>query len=439
MKTRENESICAETPANDETAVSPEEKIVFSPSVKTITVSKPVLREENGMLVLSAKVSGGVSGTCFFATEKENRDYVDEKCSDCFLIGLLFTAMYAGCDFVLEGAVSRKLFFQTRHFLMPILEEFFENNLHHINISAGELLSEGYPDADAVGTGFSGGVDSFDILREFCFEYDGPPEDKINTLLFFNVGSHGMGDRDSLSKLEHKFQERRRALEGYPKSMGFPFIIVNSNIHAFMQSGHLQTSSLASPAAALFLGKKLRLYYLASAGFPYHALFYPDKNNEKDYDIAKIDDFIMPHICTETFSAVLGGATYTRMQKTAAISSLPYVNDYLNVCNSHDVIAENCSMCFKCHRTMLSLDILGILDRFSNVFDLKKFSQRERSRYIAQVLNNRKRDMFLQDICDWAKRMNYDLESKTSLANRLYMKFTETRLYAFLRALLRRK
>ena len=247
-----------------------------------------------------------------------------------------------------------------------------------------------------------------------------------------------MGDRDSLSELEHKFQERRRALEGYSKSMGFPYIIVNSNIHAFMQSGHLQTSSLASPAAALFLGKKLRLYYLASAGFPYHELFYPNKYNEKDYDIAKIDDFIMPHICTESFSAVLGGATYTRMQKTAAICSLPYVQDYLNVCNNHDVIAENCSMCYKCQRTMISLDILGCLDRFSKVFDLKKFSSRERSRYIATLLNDRKRDMFLQDIYDWAERMNYDLKSRTSFWMRLYMRFVETKLYAVLRSVLKR-
>lgn len=50
-------------------------------------------------------------------------------------------------------------------------------------------------------------------------------------------------------------------------------------------------------------------------------------------------------------------------------------------------------------------------------------------------------DVYAEDIFryDWAKRMNYDLESRTSFATRLYMRFTETRLYAFLRAHLRRK
>ena len=59
--------------------------VVFSSTAKTITVSKPVLKEENGMAVLSADVSGAVSGTCFFSTELANRDFVDDVSSNCFL------------------------------------------------------------------------------------------------------------------------------------------------------------------------------------------------------------------------------------------------------------------------------------------------------------------------------------------------------------------
>lgn len=415
-----------------------EEAVLFSASQQQIRVSKPVLSEGNGAVTLSVQVTGGVSGTCFYSTDAANRDFVDESSSDCFLIGLLYTAMYAGCDLVLEGDVSRKLLFHVRHYVMPMLEAFTDWRLHPVDICVGGLVSRGYPDADAVGTGFSGGIDSFHTIREFYLDYHGPPEDRVNTLLFFNVGSHGMGhDKARLAWLENKFSERRKVLSGYAKDIGLPFVSVDSNVHAFMQSGHLQTSTLASLSAALFLSRRLRLYYLASLGISYHDMFYPGRELERDHDLEKIEDFLLPHLCTETFSAVSGGSACTRVRKTEAICRDPLVMKYLNVCGNPGTTAKNCSVCFKCLRTMMALEILGELHRFADVFDLKRFSGRERSRFIALLLNDRKKDLFFQDLCDLAERMNYDLKSKTTLATRLYMRFTETRLYAFLRARLR--
>ena len=411
--------------------------VVFSPSSKTITVAKPVLREENGMAVLSAEVSGAVSGTCFFSTELANRDFVDDVSSNCFLIGLLYTAMYAGCDLVLEGAVSEKLLFETKHYMIPTLIGFFDKQLKPVKIQAAQLLSEVYPGANAVGTGLSGGIDSLHTIREFYLDYDGPVADKVNTLLFFNVGSHGMGhDKERLTWLEHKFQERRKVLERYSKSIGLPLVIVNSNIHAFMQSGHLQTCTLASLSAALFLGGKMRLYYMASTGHTYRGLIYP---GVRSTSIARIDDYILPHVCTETFQAVSGGSACSRVQKTMAICSDPLVQKYLNVCNDHDTIEKNCSTCYKCLRTLLTLDILGVIDRFSESFDLDKFDEKARARYIATVLNDRKKDPLLQDIYILAKQRHYNLRARTTLLLRLYMRFSETKLFSVLRSALRRK
>ena len=415
------------------------DSVVFSSASKSITVSKPVLKVENGMAVLSAEVSGAITGTCFYSTELAYRDYVDDISSNCFLVGLLFSAMYAGCDLVLEGAVSAKLLFHVRYFLIPMLVDYFEGRLHPVRIQAPELPSNARFEADAVGTGFSGGIDSFHTIRSFYLDYDGPDEDKINTLLFFNVGSHGMGQgRERLAWLEKKFQERRSVLSGYPRALGLPFVIVDSNLFSFIQSGHLQTSTLASCSAALFLGKRLRQYYLGSAGCLYHDYFYPGMSFHKDYTITRIDDFILPHICTESFSATSGGSRHSRTQTTMAICSDPLVQKYLNVCNDHDTIAKNCSLCYKCKRTLLTLDILGVIDRFSESFDLGKFDRRARARYIATVLNDRKKDPLMEDIYNLAEQRHYDLRSRTSLPIRLYMKFTETKLFSRLRAILRR-
>ena len=412
-----------------------EEIAVFSSASKTITVSKPVLKEENGMVVLSAEVSGAVSGTCFFSTEQANRDYVDSVSSNCFLIGLLYTAMYAGCDLVLEGAVSEKLLFHMRHYLIPILVDYFEGMLHPINVQAKQLISITRPDADAVGTGFSGGVDSFHTVKEFYLDYDGPAQDKINTILFFNVGSHGMGNsKERLAWLENKFKERKKKLMGYTEAIGLPFVTVNSNVFSFMQSGHLQTCSLATCSAALFLAGKLRLYYIASTGFTYHDFIYL-LYKYKDYDIADIDEVVLPHICTESFSVVSGGAACSRTEKTIAICSDSLVQKYLNVCANQKTVTANCTTCYKCIQTIVTLDILGVLDKFSGVFDLKKYTPRTQARYFALVLNKRKQDPYYRDIYELAKEKNFDLYGKTSIPIRLYMSFTETKLYRFLHRL----
>ena len=407
---------------------------------KTIRVSRPSLSIENDTLTLRAKVSGGAQGTCFFATPLENRDFVDENSSDCFLMGLLFTAMSMGCDLELKGCVSEKLLFHTRHFLIPMLDGFFEGELQPVEIRAESVRQTAYDEADAVGTGLSGGIDSFHTIKEFYQDYTGPAADRINTLLFFNVGSHGMGnDISRLQWLEQKFHERNRKLAALAEELGLPLITVNSNVHAFIRSGHLQTSDLASLSATLFLGKKLRLYYLASAGINYRSLMYGTSAKAQQHDIEKINEYILPHACTESFTAMSGGAALTRTQKTELICRDALVRKYLDVCGNQNAVVGNCSCCFKCRRTMLTLDILGLLDQFGGVFDLSKFDARERKRYIASLLNNRSSDLLWQDIYDFAQRKHYDLNGRTTWAARCYMRFTETALYSFLRKWLKRK
>lgn len=84
---------------------------------------------------------------------------------------------------------------------------------------------------------------------------------------------------------------------------------------------------------------------------------------------------------------------------------------------------------------MLTLDILGKLADFSSVFDLALFSKHEKRRYIAEVLNQRKKDLFCADICQLATAHNYPLSAQTNWWLRLYMRFTKTRLFARLQQL----
>lgn len=401
-----------------------------------LTIGKPEARLANGEFMLSAELSAPFSDHCFYSLPEQFKDWVDPSRSDCFMVGLLYTAMFAGLDLHLEGTVSEKLLFTLNTYAVPILNG-LDPRLKKIRITAAATTSAGYPSAAGSGTGFSGGIDSFyTLLRRGPGAPDMPERFRINTLFFFNVGAHGMGKGEERQKwLEEKFHSRYAALKGFADEYGLPFIPVNSNLHWFHQSGHLQTHTLASISAALFVSARLAYYYFGSAGHSYHTMI--RGTNSRSCSISSVDNLLLPNLATESFLPMPDGADASRAEKTAAVADSREVRKYLNVCGNSHSIDRNCSECFKCRRTMLTLDILGKLPAFSEVFDLSKFSEREKRRYIADVLNRRREDPLSADICELAEARNYRLEARTSRLLRLYMRFTRTRLFSRLHALRR--
>ena len=59
--------------------------------------------------------------------------------------------------------------------------------------------------------------------------------------------------------------------------------------------------------------------------------------------------------------------------------------------------ADNCSACDKCLRTLLTLEVLGVLERYRAVFDLDVYA-RHRDRFIATVLAEHAGDNALRDL-----------------------------------------
>ena len=120
-------------------------------------------------------------------------------------------------------------------------------------------------------------------------------------------------------------------------------------------------------------------------------------------------------------------------KKTAEILAYEPVYRYLNVCGDQETIEKNCSVCTKCRRTMITLDLLGVLDKFSGVFDLTKYDRKARRRFAAEVLNCRNHDLFFEDIYKLSRQLRHDLRKDTDWGTRLYMAFTRTRLFGILR------
>jgi hypothetical protein len=75
------------------------------------------------------------------------------------------------------------------------------------------------------------------------------------------------------------------------------------------------------------------------------------------------DPRIDPLLSTGALEVVHDGAEATRVIKTAAIGGWPPTFGRLRVCVSSDPAQPNCCRCEKCIRTMMTLDLLGYLDR----------------------------------------------------------------------------
>ena len=89
---------------------------------------------------------------------------------------------------------------------------------------------------------------------------------------------------------------------------------------------------------------------------------------------------------TEVLDAVWVGGTYTRVEKTLQVAELEDSWDVLDVCVRNDR-AGNCGTCKKCVRTLLTLEIAGLIDRYAGLFDVASY-RRQRHWRVGRILRS---------------------------------------------------
>jgi hypothetical protein len=312
---------------------------------------------------------------------------------DSAVVGLLLPAMAAGEDIHVRGRISEKLLYNlaTRvqrllRYLMPSLKE--------ITITADEIDEDTPPYPTGVATGFSGGVDSYSVLADH-FQPHTPKSLKITHLLFNNVGSHGMGGK----KL---FEQRFTRLLPVVERLGLPFITIDSNLDSFYGRGlgFEQTHTLRNLSAALLLQNGIRRYIYASS------LHYTDVHVGAGKKISAIELILLPLASTHRLEAFLAGAEYTRVEKTLRVATIPESYTSLDVCTNPNNTSgyTNCGACSKCLRTLLTLDIVGYIDRYHASFDLSAY-YKHKNDFIARILSSS--DPLLKELVRFAKDSNY--------------------------------
>ena len=333
-------------------------------------IGRPRLEEREGRLEYRATVDFAKGTTdLWFAVPREHGHLLSDR-ADAALLALILPAMRAGEDVRVEGAVSEKLFYNLSGIFQAVVDGVIAP-LSRVRIEAAQT-DRARQRATGVASGFSAGIDSFAVLADHHYGSP-PPGFRLTHLLYNNVGSHGEAEGPL-------FRLRYERLRPAAERIGLPFVAVDSNLPAFFEGLNFKrTYSLRNAVVGLLLQ--------AGIGRSLHAAGTTVKGPPPTLpinDIAYLDPLLFPMRSTEVFDATWVGGDRGRVEKTLLVAGIEDSYDVLDVCVRNDR-AGNCSTCKKCVRTLLTLEIAGMHERYARVFDFAVY-RRERHWRVARIL-----------------------------------------------------
>jgi hypothetical protein len=328
-----------------------------------------ISRERDAVKVAALVERSGGTQRLWYSVPHCYEEYLRRDRLDPFVLGLLLLGMKDGEDIHVDGVMSEKLCYNLTNYYIRMLRILMPA-LHRIEVVPEQLEGATSGRGRGVGLGFSAGVDSFSALADHFLD-PVPVGYRVTHLFFNNVGSHGVGGR-------RLFEDRYARILPVARELGIPVITVDSNLDEMLAGFDYESEhGLRNMSAVLLLQGLLRRYLYAST----HR--YEECNVRGAGWMSSLDPAALHLLSTEMTECVSTGSQYSRVEKTARISDIPITHRYLDVCVSER--AGNCSRCWKCCRTMLTLEMLGKLDRYSGVFDLEVW-QKNRVRFMGRVL-----------------------------------------------------
>lgn len=327
-------------------------------------------RDKRGFSLNCSIVSPESTDTLWFRIETTAADAEPPVTLDWALVALLLPAMRRGWDIRVDGSLSAHLLFNVNHDVQTALC-LFDPELRRIAVSAAAVSTSRSAQTRRRGTGFSAGIDSFATLSSYASDTPLP----VTDLCVFNVGAFGRFDDPAV---EWRFAEGYARARTVAREIGCGAFGIDSNIDQFFErrAAFQRTHVLRNIAAALTIEQTFD-GYLYSSSFPFG-----DIKVAPHYDMSIIDPIMLPLLSTENIAFVSAGAGLSRFEKTAIVARNPLSHAELDVCVApaelrRSLPRQNCSHCWKCSRTMLSLDALGALDDYHAVFDVPYFRREQ--------------------------------------------------------------
>ena len=344
---------------------------------RRVLIGRPERQDSGELHRLTFPVSGLAAPTLWFEVPRSHAGMVSSSC-DAALVALLAPAMARGGSLTITGPVTDGLVWAARQTVQPILFRTIAG-LSTIPIHAPTRERSAEAGGDAVLTGLSCGVDSLAVVAEHLL--DAAPAERITHFVFNDVGSHGAGDG-----IPGLAEGRWQRMVAAATALERPIIRVRSNLAEFYrgtQPLHFQaTHTLRNGSVALMLQGGVRRFLYGST-YSWH-----DTYIRPTFDMAHAEPMLLPVLSTPRLELRCVGQEYTRVEKTRRIADLPIAHRHLDVCVKPDgdgAAGVNCSRCFKCLRTMLTLELLGRLGAFEGVFNLPQYRV-ARTGYVARLL-----------------------------------------------------
>lgn len=313
----------------------------------------------------------------WFAVPIEYKDYLCVERSDAFVVAMLWYAMITGSDIESIAPMSEKMVFHISRYLIPALCT-DENGYRRIKIM-GPTTNQPYKNISGVGTGMSCGVDSFYTMHEYT-QKDTPAKYKLTHLSYFNMGAIFHPNRAEKKKYTLKefydttdrmSEEKRENARLVAEQAGMPLVYVKSNLDSdYYRGAYGHTGVYRNCAMALSLQGLYSVYYNSSGGWPgYFDLTLTEGSQHYEALLCQC-------LSTESLEFILSDYA-TRLEKTIAIADDKLAQKYLDVC----FCFNSCGKCSKCIRTLVTLDIIGKVDQFREIFDVDDFKKHKAEAY----------------------------------------------------------
>lgn len=322
---------------------------------------------------------------------------------DAYVLGLIYFAMRNGYDIYSEMPISEQLYYNLEYHLIDALI-IGNPHLHRVKVIAPIVTS--FPDTERQvlsATGISCGVDSLYTVATHS-NLVSLPSFTINSLCFFNIGAGFKGEETVRTPL---IEGRIHLAHSFCKEYGYRFLFVESDFHLVMNQiasySHIENCTYVNLFCVLHLQKEMKRYYISSAdSYSFFTVNNP-ANSEKfssDYDL--LTCMVASINGMSVYSA---GGNIKRIEKTRFLGdNYPPSYKYLNVCVEQ---VHNDSTCFKCIRTLLSIDAVckGGVSLFNAVFDIPYYLTHKKE-YIRRMWINAvfKRDDNYYDIIPYFKK-----------------------------------
>ncbi|MCM1216729.1 MAG: hypothetical protein NC331_05270 [Lachnospiraceae bacterium] len=330
-----------------------------------IMINSPRIVKSEGYMRLEADTVWNfadekIEKTLFFEVEEKWGQYLTAESSDPFVLALLELAMEKQCDIRYEEPMSEDLKYQLETYMIPILSSELKE-YYNIKLN-GKTTREVIKSEMVVGTGFSGGVDSFYTVLA---HKDIPYESKRVTHLLLALSGAAMAGMTE--ELDAKwYNEEVKRFRPLAEEMGLQFVGVNSNVSLLNLYRKIQRGAdLVVTASFVYALRKLfGVYYWAAAEKA-------SVGKEDDADGRIKAPLAISLVGSDGLKFYLSGCEVSRVEKVEYIANDSVAQKGLTVCGEVD----NCGHCSKCLRTMSELYAIGKLDKFGAVFDVEDYKK----------------------------------------------------------------